>query len=191
MTLPPHAVPAKLMLAAAALAGLLAQVAHATDSLGPRPGLWEHSSQMSSSSGELEAAMKQAQAALASMPAEQRKMMEQMMSRQGLAMDLARQTVQICMTAEDVARDQLPLAREGCTQTARRSGNTWTIQFQCRGGNGEPPSSGNGTMSLQSASAYNGDFTLKTAVQGKSEQLRMRTQGRWLSADCGSVKPVR
>ncbi|MFN3304263.1 MAG: DUF3617 domain-containing protein [Roseateles sp.] len=191
MTIHPRAVLAKSTFAAAALTGLLAQAALAGDSTGPRPGLWEHSSQMSTSSGELEAAMRQAQATLASMPAEQRKMMEQMMARQGMAMDLARQTVQVCMTAEDVARDQPPLAREGCAQTATRSGNTWTIQFQCKGGNGVPPSSGHGTMTLQSASAYSGDFTLRTSLQGKSEQLRMRTQGRWLSADCGSVKPVR
>jgi hypothetical protein len=155
-----------------------------------KAGLWEHSFQMGSQGGQLEAAMKQAQAAMASMPPEQRKMMEQMMAKQGIGLDASGQKVRVCLTPEDVARDQPPAAQDGCTQSAQRSGNTWTVSFQCPGRNGAPPSSGRGTVTLQSPTAYSGQFAINTQVGQKSEQVNMTTQGRWVAAECGSIKPV-
>ena len=65
-----------------------------------RAGLWEHSVRMSSQSGRLEAAMKEAQAAMAAMSPEERRMMEQMMGRQGAQFDVSggQQRVRVCMT---------------------------------------------------------------------------------------------
>ena len=51
-----------------------------------KPGLWEVTSTMTSASGELEKANAQMQKELAGMPAEQRKMMEDMMAKQGVKM---------------------------------------------------------------------------------------------------------
>ncbi len=190
MTRPAIRLPYATGIAAAALA--LASTAALTQSA-PRlkPGLWEHSFQVGSQGGQIEAAMKEAQAAMASMPPEQRKMMEQMMAQQGISLDASGQKVRICMTAEDVARDEIPAAQDGCTQTAKRSGNTWTVTFQCPARDGQPASSGRGTVTLQSSTAYSGDFTMNTQVDRKTEQVTMKTQGRWLSADCGNVKPAR
>lgn len=155
-----------------------------------KPGLWEHSFQMKSQSGQVEAAMKQAQAQMAALPPEQRKMMEQMMARQGISMDSAGQKLRVCLSPEDVARDAMPPAQEGCTQNARRSGNSWTVSFECPARNGNPASSGQGTATMESDSAYNGQFLIKTQVQNKPEQLQMSTRGRWLAADCGAVRPL-
>ncbi|WP_461548331.1 DUF3617 domain-containing protein [Sphaerotilus sulfidivorans] len=158
-----------------------------------RAGLWEHSVRMSSQSGRLEAAMKEAQAAMAAMSPEERRMMEQMMGRQGAQFDVSggQQRVRVCMTPEEVARDTLPPPQEGCTQTGRRSGNTWTISFQCPARQGEPSSSGQGSVTLQSSTAYAGQFKVSTQVEDRPEQVMMSTQGRWVSADCGSIRPVR
>jgi hypothetical protein len=156
-----------------------------------KPGLWEHSFNVGSQGGQLEAAMKEAQAAMANMPPEQRKMMEQMMAQQGVSLDASGQKVRICMTPEDVARDEIPEAQEGCTQRATRSGNTWTVTFQCPARDGEPASSGRGTVTLQGSTGYTGDFTINTQMNNKPEQVKMKTQGRWLSADCGNIKPSR
>lgn len=172
------------------LAGLLLLGAPAQATPKLKPGLWEHSFQMKSQSGQIEAAMKQAQAQMAAMPPEQRKMMEQMMARQGVSMDVAGQKVRVCMTPEDVARDAMPPTQEGCTQNARRSGNTWTVSFECPARNGNPASSGQGTATMESDSAYSGQFLIKTQVQNKPEQLQMSTRGRWLAADCGAVRPI-
>lgn len=186
----PHATTMATAMAAATLA--LASTAALTQSP-PRlkPGLWEHSFEIGGQGGQMAAAMKEAQAAMASMPPEQRKMMEQMMAQQGVSFDASGQKIRICMTPEDVARDEIPAAQEGCTQNATRSGNTWTVTFQCPARNGQPATSGRGTVTQQSSTAYSGDFTTTTQVNKKPEQVTMKTQGRWISADCGNVKPAR
>ena len=156
-----------------------------------KAGLWEHSVTMRSQSGQLEAGMQQAQAALASMPPDQRKMMEELMAKQGVGMGAGGQKVRLCMSPEDVARDEPPPAQDGCTQKASRKGNTWTVSFRCPARDGEPPSSGEGTVTLQSATAYSGDFVINTHVDKKAERVTMRTEGGWVAADCGAIKPVR
>lgn len=177
-------------LPALALLGLTTLAGPALGQTKLKPGLWEHSFQMSSQSGQIEAAMKQAQAAMASMPPEQRKMMEQMMAKQGVGLDASGQKVRVCLTPEDVARDTVPAAQNGCTQTSQRSGNTWQVSFQCPARDGQPGSSGRGTVTLQSPDAYTGQFSMQMQQGQKAEQMNMSTQGRWLAADCGSVRPA-
>ena len=43
-----------------------------------------------------------------------------------------------------------------------------------------------GVLTLQGSTGYRGDFEGSSAQQGA---YRIKTEGRWLSADCGSVKP--
>lgn len=153
-----------------------------------KPGLWEHSYKLGSASGKLEAAMKEAQAALAQMPPEQRKMMEQMLAKQGMGLGADGQKLRLCLSPEDVARDEPPPAQDGCKQTSKRQGNTWTISFQCPARNGEGASSGNGTLTLKDPGNYEGRFTVTTSIDGKPEQMQMSTSGRWISADCGNLR---
>lgn len=84
-------------LALVLLAGAAATSAHAQQKM--RPGLWEHSMSMKSQSGQLEAAMAQAQKAMASMPPAQRKQMEQMMAAQGIGISSGPQgqTIKVCI----------------------------------------------------------------------------------------------
>jgi hypothetical protein len=156
-----------------------------------KPGLWEHSFQAGSQGGQIAAAMKDAQKAMANMPPEQRKMVEKMMAEQGVSLGADGQKIQLCLTPDDVARDEFPAARDGCTQKAERSGDTWTMTVQCPARDGQPASSGRGTVTLQGSTGYAGDFTMDRRVDGKPEQMTMKTRGRWISADCGSVKPIR
>ena len=186
----PHATGTATAVAAVALV-LASAAAPAQAPTRLKPGLWEHSFNVGSQGGQLEAAMKEAQAAMANMPPEQRRMMEQMMAQQGVSLDASGQKVRICMTPEDVARDEIPDAQEGCTQKATRSGNTWTVTFQCPARDGQPASSGRGTVTLQGSTGYTGDFTINTQMNNKPEQVKMKTQGRWISADCGNIKPSR
>lgn len=156
-----------------------------------KPGLWEHGFQASSQGGQLAAAMREAQKALANAPPEQRKLIEQMAAQQGVSLDAGGGKVRLCLTPEDVARDEIPAPGEGCTQTATRSGDTLTVNVQCPARDGQPASGGRGTVTLQGPTGYAGDFTMNGQVGGKPEQVTVKTQGRWLSADCGSVKPNR
>lgn len=151
-----------------------------------KPGLWEHGFTVASQSGQMEAAMKQMQQSMASLPPQQRKMMEDMMAKQGVGIGPKGNTVKICLSKEEAERDSPP-QQEGCTQTSRRSGNVWQVSFQCKG---PPASSGEGQVTLHSAAAYSGNFTVRTVEQGKPEQFQMTQNGKWLSADCGNIRPI-
>lgn len=157
------------------------------------PGLWQHTMSMKSQSGQMEAALAQAQKAMASLPAAQRKQMEQMLATQGVAMDTGspgQTTLKVCVSPEQADLDKLP-QRDGCTQKVQRvDASTMQVSFQCKGGQGEPPSRGEGTVRFQSDKAYTGQFTFNTTLNGKPEQMEMSQKGQWLSGDCGAIKPL-
>ena len=180
----------RLIVSTAALALLAGAAGGASAQQRMRPGLWEHSVNMKSQSGQMEAAMAEMQKSLASMPPEQRKQMEQMMAQQGVGMGPKGQTVKVCITKEQADLDNVP-QQEGCTQKVQRvDASTMKVAFSCKGGQGQPPSSGEGTITMQGPTAYTGQFRFKTQNQGKPEQIDMAQSGKWLSANCGAIKPM-
>ena len=180
----------RLIVSTAALALLAGMAGGASAQQKMRPGLWEHSVNMKSQSGQMEAAMAEMQKSLASMPPEQRKQMEQMMAQQGVGMGPKGQTVKVCITKEQADLDNVP-QQEGCTQKVQRvDASTMKVAFACKGGQGQPPSSGEGTITMQGPTAYTGQFRFKTQNQGKPEQIDMAQSGKWLSANCGAIKPM-
>ncbi|WP_026435598.1 DUF3617 domain-containing protein [Acidovorax sp. JHL-9] len=155
-----------------------------------RPGLWEHSVVMKSQSGQMAAAMAEMQKSLASMPPAQRQQMEQMMAQQGVGMGSTGQTVKVCVTREQAELDQVP-QQQGCMQKVERiNASTMKVAFSCKGGQGQPPSSGEGTVTLQGPTAYTGQFRLRTENQGKPEQIDMAQSGKWLADSCGAIQPM-
>ncbi|HAU57310.1 MAG: DUF3617 domain-containing protein [Verminephrobacter sp.] len=180
----------RLIVSTAALALLAGMAGGASAQQKMRPGLWEHSVNMKSQSGQMEAAMAEMQKSLASMPPEQRKQMEQMMAQQGVGMGPKGQTVKVCITKEQADLDNIP-QQEGCTQKVQRvDASTMKVAFSCKGGQGQPPSSGEGTITMQGPTAYTGQFRFKTQNQGKPEQIDMAQSGKWLSENCGAIKPM-
>ncbi len=180
----------RLIVSTAALALLAGMAGGASAQQKMRPGLWEHSVNMKSQSGQMEAAMAEMQKSLASMPPEQRKQMEQMMAQQGVGMGPKGQTVKVCITKEQADLDNVP-QQEGCTQKVQRvDASTMKVAFACKGGQGQPPSSGEGTITMQGPTAYTGQFKFKTQNQGKPEQIDMAQSGKWLSDNCGAIKPM-
>lgn len=180
----------RLIVSSAALALLASMAGGASAQQRMRPGLWEHSVNMKSQSGQMEAALAEMQKSLASMPPEQRKQMEQMMAQQGVGMGPKGQTVKVCITKEQADLDNIP-QQEGCTQKVQRvDASTMKVAFSCKGGQGQPPSSGEGTITMQGPTAYTGQFRFKTETQGKPEQIDMAQSGKWLSDNCGAIKPM-
>src|SRR5688572_1108940 len=128
-----------------------------------KPGLWEITNNMKSGSGEMEKARAQMQQQMASMPPEQRKMMEDMMAKQGMKMGAGGTSVKMCMTKEMAERNQVPAQQGDCKTTQQaRSGNTMKVAFSCT----NPPSSGEGQYTFVSPEAYTMTMTVKTAIQG-------------------------
>jgi hypothetical protein len=152
------------------------------------PGLWEHSFQMKGGGAETDAAMAKMQKEMAAMPPEQRKMIEQMMSSRGVKIGAngTSTTVQVCMTKEQVSRDQVPMDSRCTQQNVQRSGNTMRFKFACTG---ERPTSGEGEYTFTDDKSYSGRSTIDTTVDGKPQRMEVQKAGKWLGADCGSVKP--
>ncbi|AYQ27426.1 MULTISPECIES: DUF3617 domain-containing protein [unclassified Polaromonas] len=155
-----------------------------------KPGLWEITNKMQSSSGEMEKAMATMEKQLASMPPEQRKQMQDMMAKQGMSMGSSAggaMNVKMCITKEMAERNELPQQQQGDCKTTQspRSGNTMKFSYVCT----QPPSSGEGVMTFNGDTAYTMKMNTTTNVKGKAEKMTMDASGKWLSADCGNIKP--
>jgi hypothetical protein len=154
-----------------------------------KPGLWELTSQMTGSA-EAEKSQAQFQKNMASMSPEQRKKMEEAMAKHGMKMmpgGPGGMSAQMCLTKEMVERDELPAQHGSCKTTRQpRSGNTMKFAFECA----NPPSSGDGVYTFVSPEAYTVKMNMKMSMKGKPETMAMDGSGKWLSADCGSVKPL-
>jgi hypothetical protein len=154
-----------------------------------KPGLWEitHQTQGGGDMGRAMAAMQQQ---MASMSPQQRKLVQEHMARQGMQMGLgggAGTSVKVCITPEMAQRNQVPGQHAGCNSTSQaRSGNTMKVAFACT----NPPSKGEGEVTFSSPEAYTSKMTVTTTAQGKPQQMTMNASGKWLAADCGSVKPT-
>lgn len=153
-----------------------------------RPGLWEHNFTMKSQSGQMEQAMSEMQKHLASMPPEQRKQMEQMMAQQGMSMGANGRSVRMCITKEQAERDEVPQQDGNCKQqVVQRSANTIKVKFTCTG---NPPASGESEVTFAGPTAYTGKSVVDTTVDGKPDRMTMEQRGKWISADCGNIKPM-
>jgi hypothetical protein len=170
-----------LPMLALALAG--ASAAHAQRIA---PGLWEQSTHMKSGSGQMEGAMAQMQREMAQMPPEQRKQMQDMMARQGMGMSGQANTMRVCISKEQAERQELGKPEPGCTYDAvQRSGNTVKMKFNCPG-----KGSGDAEYTMAGDKSYRGRSVVTTTVDGKPERMEMTMSAKWLSADCGNVKPL-
>ncbi len=180
----------QLFVASASALGTLLLAAPPALAQNLKPGLWEINNKMQSSSGQMEKAMAESQKQMAALPPEQRKMMQDMMAKQGLSMGPGaggNMAVKICMTKEMAERNELPAQQGDCkTTNSPRSGNTMKMSFACT----QPPSSGEGTVTFVSPEAYTMKMTMKSMMQGKPETMTMDGGGKWLSADCGNIKPL-
>ncbi|MBY0265494.1 MAG: DUF3617 domain-containing protein [Burkholderiales bacterium] len=159
-----------------------------------KPGLWEITSKMGGEQGaKMAAAQSEMQKQLAAMPPEQRKMMEKMMAQQGVSMAPGAapgggMATRICISKEMAARNEAPAQPGDCKQeTLSRSGNTTKFKFSCS----NPPSSGEGEVSFSGSEAYSSKIKTTTQHKGKTETMNMESQGKWLSGDCGNLKPVK
>ncbi len=155
-----------------------------------KPGLWQVTNKMQTS-GAPAVDMSQIQQQMANMPPEQRKMMEEMMAKQGVKIGPAApgggMSVQICMTREMVERNELPAQQGDCRTTRQsRSGNTLKFAMACT----QPPSTSEGQLTYLSPEAYTMKMVIDSRATGKPEKVTMDGAGKWLGPDCGNVKPM-
>jgi len=155
-----------------------------------KPGLWELSNRVASASPETMAVMQAAQQQMANMAPEQRKAMEQMMAGHGVNMNLGEAggvKLTYCLTKDMADKQDLPAGQPGqCTTTRTPVPGGLNVSFNCS----RPPSSGTGQVIFNGNTAYSMRMNVNSSMQGKPQNMVVEGSGRWLSADCGSVKPM-
>lgn len=167
---------------------LLAGSAVAAGAQTIKPGLWEISSKMAGGSVDMNMAMREAQKSIESMPPAQRKKMEEMMAKQGVSMGKPGGgfSAKVCMTQEMIDRNQVARQEGNCKQTSsQRSGNTLNFSVVCT----DPPSTGEGQVIFNGSEAFTTKMAIHTTRQGKPETMKLESSGKFLSPDCGSIKP--
>ena len=97
-------------------------------------------------------------------------------------------SVRMCITKAQAERDELPQEGNCKQQLVQRSGNTMKVKFNCTG---DPPSSGETEVTFSSPMAYTGRSIVNMMIDGKPDRMTMEQSGKWLSDDCGNVKPRR
>ena len=173
----------------AVLAVLVGGTAAAQAQMHLAPGLWEESISFKSDNPQMNAAMAQMQERLAAMPPEQRKQVEQQMAARGMGIGSnGLRTLRICISKEQAARDFVPDRGGKCSrQDVVRSGNTINFAFTCSEGRGQVTGKGVATFNDPKSFAVSSDSDVND--QGRAMHIHSDVTGRFLSADCGDVKP--
>ena len=179
-----------MMLRTVSIAVILLASATGASAQNMKPGLWEITNNVQGGGKDLTVAMERMQKQMASMSPEQRKMVQDMMAKQGVQMGAGGAagvggiSIKMCLTPEMVERNEVAPKQHGdCTHTASpRVGNTMKYSFQCA----KPVSSGQGEVTFTSPEAY----SMKMSMTGAERTMDMQTSGKWLGANCGDVKPI-
>jgi hypothetical protein len=155
-----------------------------------KPGLWSLSNTMTSNDPQLAQAMSAMQQHMANMSPEQREQMQKMMQQNGVQLDIgaggAVQT-KLCMTREMAERKEFPVQQGDCKQTfTQQSSTRGRITFACT----KPKVSGEGEVTADSDTSYRAHMKIKSEEQGRDQIVDMNVTGKWLSADCGNIRPI-
>lgn len=152
-----------------------------------KPGLWELQHRMKGNP-EMERQMEEARQQMAALPPEQRKQMEAMMAGRGVQMGPGGPSMRVCLSKEMVERNDIPAQQGDCKTTRQqRTGNTLKVAFTCT----NPPSSGESQMTFNSPESYAMKTTATSNIEGRVEKMSVEGTGKWLGADCGSLKPAK
>lgn len=97
----------------------------------------------------------------------------------------------VCMTQEMVEREQPPAHQNesGCvTKNFNRSGNSYSVDMVCDGPNLRGKGTAKGTY--LSKDSYQSTYDFVGTSNGRPANYHQEATGKWLGADCGSVKPL-
>lgn len=171
----------RLLIATALLMPVAGVSANNDFNIDLKPGLWEHSFSMESESGRMEDAIQEALRQLEQLPESQRRMVENMMAEQGINLDMAGSSVEVCISQDDLDQGTLP-QQDGCEQElSQQEDDSFYFAFECEG---NPPHSGSGTMTIVDREHYRGESQFTTEMDGQTEHINMQQEGRWLSEEC-------
>ncbi|MBI5925282.1 MAG: DUF3617 domain-containing protein [Aquabacterium sp.] len=177
-------------LLSSALLIVLPASAMAVDMPPMKPGLWEVTPDSQKVNGKpLPDMSAQLAEQMKRMPPEMRAQMESQMKARGIQMAPGGtgMAVRMCITRDMLSQNRWQKMDGHCQNTAmKQSGMTWSWKFTCT----EPPSEGEGSTTFQSGEAYTSDLQMRSTRNGQAQTMSMKHRGKWLSADCGGLKPI-
>ncbi len=160
---------------------------------GLKPGLWEmHVTKNAvdgrDQSAQLAGASTRMQEAMARMTPEQRAQMGAMMQHSGVSL-AENGGIRMCITPEMARRDVPVVDKDGaCKPTnLQRSGNHMSYEITCTKGGTKMTGTGESTISGDSVSTRS-NMTMST--NGQTHQMQTETEMKFVSSNCGDVKPV-
>jgi hypothetical protein len=90
------------------------------------------------------------------------------------------------MTRQMVEKNEMPQQKGDCKTTSQaKSGNTLKFAVACA----NPPSTGEGQITYRGSEAYTMKMVASSKVDGRPQTMNMESSGKWLSSDCGAIKP--
>lgn len=168
---------------------LPALAVHAAEHI--KPGLWEQTVETKTDNAQINAAQAQMKERLAAMPPAQREAMEKAMAARGVSMGSngSANTLRACITKDQAERDFTPEHSGHCERTdVVRSGNTVRFNFACTGERVNV--TGKGVFTKVSDSAYTVSTDTDTNMHGTPTHLHSDISAKFVSSDCGNVKPI-
>ena len=121
-----------------------------------------------------------------SMSPEKRAQFEAMMKQRGLATG-GDGGVQVCYTRDMLERSPWADQQTGCKVSfSHRDAALWRWHTSCQ----QFASESDGEVAFQNRESYTVKVTSVSKMGGKARNSRITMTGKWLSADCGAVKPL-
>lgn len=150
-------------------------------------GLWESTVSMGNAGmASAPAAPQIPAAALAKMPPEQREKIEAMMKSRAGGGGF---TTKVCMTRESLQAGAYAQHDKSCTtKVISSTSSKQVMHVECI--REEVKSSGDMTVELVDAQHIKGTMVMKSTAGGQTHDMKMSFENKWVSADCGSVKPA-
>jgi hypothetical protein len=147
-----------------------------------KPGLWE----MSMKSDAMTNAMKNMPKMSAEQIEQMKKMGVTLPSQDGVMKS------KVCISKQMAERDEAPRMDQkdtGCqSKNYQRSGNGYSVDIICDGPNMKGTGKATGTFSGNES--FNSTYAFKGTSHGQPVDHKQDASGKWLGADCGSIKPM-
>ena len=151
---------------------------------------------------QVKVAMEEMKKQLANMPPEQRKQMEAVMAQSGMKMtddgvsfnnnqveiSPTGTNAKLCVTQAQIDRGELPDDVKGCESVLKQiSATQFKSTHVC---SGEYSGTGESEVTFHSPKHYTGKGTMNQVMDGEKRTVAFTMEGKWLSSNCGDVKPA-
>lgn len=148
------------------------------------PGLWELTSDNVQVENEQMPGVADLLERMNNLPEEERQAMQEILDAQGIRLGV--NGVRMCISEAQAKSRELRFKDEpGCTQEIiEQSDDHWTFRYEC------PDVKGRGENRLLSEREFVSVLESEYAEGTRAGAARLESRGRWVSADCGGLKPA-